>query len=297
MTTEKLRDIFGKIDDEFIEEAENYVPEHKSGKPIYIIAPASAAVIALCTCIYYHNEANRIKQPEINNSYVVTTDYTEKVQETEISDTVPCTDDTADTANVNTEVSKIGYDEGTQYIVTIPEKSEPQSESEGSYSERSVITSESFENNSDSLESNTEFNCSTEAAENLETESQAEKTVIASPDNYIFTEEETISSSPVTSEITVPQSSDISSTISNRFDVRDFPFILKDNEGHKYYRQQIVDKNQTENFIQNRILYDPDDNEYEVSEYYFKDNVDENILVIYFEKKNSYVVYLNVNNG
>ena len=32
MTTEKLRDIFGKIDDEFIEEAENYVPEHKSGK-------------------------------------------------------------------------------------------------------------------------------------------------------------------------------------------------------------------------------------------------------------------------
>ena len=163
MTTEKLRDIFGKIDDEFIEEAENYVPEHKSGKPIYIIAPASAAVIALCTCIYYHNEANRIKQPEINNSYVVTTDYTEKVQETEISDTVPCTDDTADTANVNTEVSKIGYDEGTQYIVTIPEKSEPQSESEGSYSEKSVITSESFENNSDSLESNTEFNCSTEA--------------------------------------------------------------------------------------------------------------------------------------
>ena len=58
-----------------------------------------------------------------------------------------------------------------------------------------------------------------------------------------------------------------------------------------------MDKNQTENFIQNRILYDPDDNEYEVSEYYFKDNVDENILVIYFEKKNSYVVYLNVNNG
>ncbi len=297
MNAEQLRYAIGKIDERFLEEAEHYEPETRSRKPIWMITSASAAVIALCTCIYYHNEANRIKQPEINNSYVVTTDYTEKVQETEISDTVPCTDDIADIAHVNTEVSKIKSDGNVQYIVTIPEKSEPHSESEGSYSERSVITPESFENNPDSLESNTEFNCSTEVAENLETESQAEKTVIASPDNYIITEEETISSSPVTSEITVPQSSDISSTISNKFDVRDFPFILKDNEGHKYYRQQIVDKNQTENFIQNRILYDPDDNEYEVSEYYFKDNIDENILVIYFEKKNSYVIYLNVNNG
>ena len=73
MNAEQLRDAIGKIDDRFIEEAEHYEPEIKSRKPIWIITSASAAVIALCTCIHYHNAVNKARHPEIDNSVAVVT--------------------------------------------------------------------------------------------------------------------------------------------------------------------------------------------------------------------------------
>ncbi|MBQ5988503.1 MAG: hypothetical protein IJL67_03315 [Oscillospiraceae bacterium] len=73
MNAEQLRDAIGKIDDRFIEEAEHYEPEIKSRKSIWIITSASAAVIALCTCVHFHNATEHALRPEIDNSVAVVT--------------------------------------------------------------------------------------------------------------------------------------------------------------------------------------------------------------------------------
>ena len=73
MNAEQLRDAIGKIDERFLEEAEHYEPETVSIKPIWLITSVSAAVIALCTCIHYHNVVNKALHPEIDNTVVIVT--------------------------------------------------------------------------------------------------------------------------------------------------------------------------------------------------------------------------------
>ena len=71
MNAEQLRYAIGKIDERFLEEAEHYEPETRSRKPIWIITSASAAVIALCTGIHYHNAVNKALRPEIDNTVAI----------------------------------------------------------------------------------------------------------------------------------------------------------------------------------------------------------------------------------
>ena len=152
MNAEQLRDAIGKIDDRFIEEAEHYEPEIKSRKPIWIIAPASAAVIALCTCIHFHNEAEHARRPEIDNSVVVTTSETNSqtdeaftkapVFNGQSTDTVRSifSDDTVYTEKESTEttVTEEGYESSVPDAATVPEKTEAPSGNGGSLGEKTV---------------------------------------------------------------------------------------------------------------------------------------------------------------
>ncbi|MBR3537061.1 MAG: hypothetical protein IKN85_14665 [Oscillospiraceae bacterium] len=146
MNAEQLRNAIWKIDDKFIAEAETYEPETRSIKPVYIIAPASAAVIALCTCLHFYNSVNQMLDPEIDNGVVVTDTVTETESfETDASITEIQTETSysAETGSavMNTETSytESGYESSTPYAVTVPAKTETPSGGSSS-GEKTVIT-------------------------------------------------------------------------------------------------------------------------------------------------------------
>ena len=146
MNAEQLRNAIWKIDDKFIAEAETYEPETRSIKPVYIIAPASAAVIALCTCLHFHNSVNQMLDPEIDNGVVVTDTVTETEScETDASITEIQTETSysAETGSavMDTETSytESGYESSTPYAVTVPAKTETPSGGSSS-GEKTVIT-------------------------------------------------------------------------------------------------------------------------------------------------------------
>ncbi|WP_044975527.1 dockerin type I domain-containing protein [Ruminococcus sp. HUN007] len=146
MNAEQLRNAIWKIDDKFIAEAETYEPETRSIKPVYIIAPASAAVIALCTCLHFHNSVNQMLDPEIDNGVIVTDTVTETEScETDASITEIQTETSysAETGSavMNTETSytESGYESSTPYAVTVPAKTETPSGGSSSV-EKTVIT-------------------------------------------------------------------------------------------------------------------------------------------------------------
>ncbi|MBP1592974.1 MAG: hypothetical protein ILP22_13150, partial [Oscillospiraceae bacterium] len=146
MNAEQLRNAIWKIDDKFIAEAETYEPETRSIKPVYIIAPASAAVIALCTCLHFHNSVNQMLAPEIDNGVIVTDTVTETEScETDASITEIQTETSysAETGSavMNTETSytESGYESSTPYAVTVPAKTETPSGG-GSSGEKTVVT-------------------------------------------------------------------------------------------------------------------------------------------------------------
>ncbi len=146
MNAEQLRNAIWKIDDKFIAEAETYEPETRSIKPVYIIAPASAAVIALCTCLHFHNSVNQMLDPEIDNGVVVTDTVTETesfetdAAITEIKTEVSYSPETG-SAVMDTETSytESGYESSTPYAVTVPAKTETPSGG-GSSGEKTVVT-------------------------------------------------------------------------------------------------------------------------------------------------------------
>ena len=146
MNAEQLRNAIWKIDDKFIAEAETYEPETRSIKPVYIIAPASAAVIALCTCLHFHNSVNQMLDPEIDNGVVVTDTVTETEScETDASITEIQTETSysAETGSavMDTETSytESGYESSTPYAVTVPAKTETPSGGSSS-GEKTVVT-------------------------------------------------------------------------------------------------------------------------------------------------------------
>ena len=146
MNAEQLRNAIWKIDDKFIAEAETYEPETRSIKPVYIIAPASAAVIALCTCLHFHNSVNQMLDPEIDNGVVVTDTVTETEScETDASITEIQTETSyspeTGSAVMDTETSytEAGYESSTSYAVTVPAKTETPSGGSSS-GEKTVIT-------------------------------------------------------------------------------------------------------------------------------------------------------------
>ena len=153
MKAERLRDAIWKIDDKFIKEAETYVPKKRSGNTIWIITSASAAVIALCTCIHFHNATEHALRPEIDNSVAVVTTAETAPQTDEAfteapvfngqsTDTVRSifSDDTVYTEKESTEttVTEEGYESSVPDAATVPEKTEAPSGNGGSSGEKSV---------------------------------------------------------------------------------------------------------------------------------------------------------------
>ena len=147
MNAEQLRDAIGKIDDRFIEEAEHYEPETVSIKPIWIITSPSAAVIALCTSIHFHNATEHALRPEIDNSVVITT----RVSETETYETDVLKPEnpvqSSDTVRENTEVTetKTGYESSISYAETVPAKTEAPSGNGSSSDEKTEVTERPYD--------------------------------------------------------------------------------------------------------------------------------------------------------
>ncbi|MBR3534770.1 MAG: hypothetical protein IKN85_02985 [Oscillospiraceae bacterium] len=142
MKAERLRDAIWKIDDKFIKEAETYVPKKRSGNTIWIITSASAAVIALCTCVHYHNAVNKVLRPEIDNTVAIVTTVTEtELYETDVLKTEKPVQ-SSDTVRENTEVTETetGYESSISYAETVPTKTEAPSENGGSSGEKTGIT-------------------------------------------------------------------------------------------------------------------------------------------------------------
>lgn len=142
MKAERLRDAIWKIDDKFIKEAETYVPKKRSGNTIWIITSASAAVIALCTSIHYHNAVNHALRPEIDNTVAIVTTVTEtELYETDVLKTENPVQ-ASDTVRENTEVTETetGYESSISYAETVPTKTEALSGNGGSSGEKTVLT-------------------------------------------------------------------------------------------------------------------------------------------------------------
>ena len=147
MKAERLRDAIWKIDDKFIKEAETYVPKKRSSKPIWIITSASAAVIAIISCVNLFNTFGNDHRPEISN-YVVTTTVTDEAvtedakisDKTERSGEITIVGSSSETVYVNTEETETGYESSIPNAVTVPKKTEAPSGNGGSSSEKTVVT-------------------------------------------------------------------------------------------------------------------------------------------------------------
>ena len=129
MNVEQLRNAIWEIDEKYVAEAETYEPETRSNKSIWIITSASAAVIALCTCMHFHNEAEHARYPEIDNNVVMTT----TISETESYETDVIKTENTDPVKEHTEVSETeaGYESSIPYAVTVSvEKETPPSPSD-----------------------------------------------------------------------------------------------------------------------------------------------------------------------
>ena len=145
MKAERLRDAIWKIDDKFIKEAETYVPKKRSSKPIWIITSASAAVIAVISCVNLFNTFGSDHRPEISN-YVVTTTVTDEAvtedakisDKTERSGEITIVGSSSETVYVNTEETETGYESSIPNAVTVPKKTEAPSGNGGSSGEKTV---------------------------------------------------------------------------------------------------------------------------------------------------------------
>ena len=291
MTGEQLREVFGKIDDEFIEEAENYVPEHKCRKPIYIIAPASAAAIAICAGVSYYNSAGAPHRTEISNSYTVTTTFTESKVFEEIPEKTNEPDIIADGINltesevVNTEITATGNNGVTQPDSDFYETTKIPHEAEISSDEGTVQNAETAaipHSYTEPAESNIPDVGTVPDTLNIsETE--------ANP-NYPVVQVQVVTSHPV-SDIT--EISDSVTLSESEISIEKFPLILKTSDGVIYTRFCTADKDQVGRFIKKETFTANDGSTYELSEYALKDALEQMIVLLYFEEYNSFVGYMN----
>ena len=312
MNAEQLRDAIGKIDDRFIEEAEHYEPEIKSRKPIWIITSASAAVIALCTCVHFHNATEHALRPEIDNSVVITTSVSEtETYETDVVKTEkhvqisePVTENTEATGMKSGEESSIPYE------ATVPEKTEATSENVGSLGEKNVPDLKPPEM--------TDITAIEPREVTREVQTVAP---VTEPTVFPLTDVSTVTPVsietvpvPVPSQTSYPSPSltptevtDISLPESSVSPTRrssipeDFPVYLKTSDGVKYERKLLITKGQAGKFIRKISLSDDKGNDYEVSEYSLRYDVseyplksvsDDQVSIFYFKSEDEYLIYV-----
>ena len=335
MNAEQLRDAIGKIDDRFIEEAEHYEPEIKSRKPIWIITSASAAVIALCTCIHYHNAVNKALHPEIDNTVAIVTTVTEtELYETDVLKTEKPVQ-SSDTVRENTEVTETEteYESSISYAETVPAKTEASSENGGSSGEKTVLTQKPQEVTkvpfTEPLEVTAEVHTVVPVTEAAVTDKPAETemtyptkpqgTAIVMTEN-IITEPQFIPN-PAGVQVTtteykpvpVPEweneektetvtqvSADVTvmcETEHSEVSLEDFPQYLIDPDGVYYKRAEIIPSDKIGKLITLEVMKDVYGNTYTVEVYYLKDFYGDTIRVMYFNTKNCFVSYTTSENN
>ncbi|WP_044975493.1 hypothetical protein [Ruminococcus sp. HUN007] len=327
MNAEQLRDAIGKIDDRFIEEAEHYEPEIKSRKLIWIITSASAAVIALCTCVHFHNATEHALRPEIDNSVVITTSVSEtETYETDVVKTEkhvqisePVTENTEATGMKSGEESSIPYE------VTVPEKTEATSENVGSLGEKNVpdlkppemtditaIEPREVTREVQTVAPVTEptvfplTDVSTVTPVSIETVPVPVPSQTSYPSPSPKSTSSPVSTSAPPAEVTditslsEPSVSQTGSHIHNH-SKEDFPVYLKTSDGVKYERNLLITKGHAGKFIKNIFLSDDEGNDYEVSEYSLRYDVseyplksvsDDQVSIFYFKSEDEYLIYV-----
>ena len=312
MNAEQLRYAIGKIDERFLEEAEHYEPETRSRKPIWIITSASAAVIALCTCIHFHNEAEQARHPEIDNSVVITTSVSEtETYETDVVKTEKHVQ-ISELVTENTESTgmKSGEESSIPYEVTVPEKTDAPSGNVGSLGEKNVPDLKPPEM--------TDITAIEPREVTREVQTVAP---VTEPTVFPLTDVSTVTPVsietvpvPVPSQISYPSPSltptevtDISLPESSVSPTRrssipeDFPVYLKTSDGVKYERKLLITKGQAGKFIRKISLSDDKGNDYEVSEYSLRYDVseyplksvsDDQVSIFYFKSEDEYLIYV-----
>ena len=311
MNAEQLRDAIGKIDDRFIEEAEHYEPETKSRRPIWIITSASAAVIALCTGIHFHNATEHALRPEIDNSVVITTSVSEtETYETDVLKTENPVQ-SSDTVRENTEVTETetGYESSISYAESVPAKTEASSENGGSSGEKTVVTQKPQDvTKAPATETaeiihelltvapGTELTVSPHVDVTTETPTYIETVPVVVPSSTSYPSpiptpspcgnptpiptpsphsDPTPSNLPLTSATVFPPVSwePVSPEYIDK--TSDFPAVLKTADGVRYERRLLITKRQAGKFVQTISLSDDKGNDYELSEFSLRYDVSE----------------------
>ncbi len=312
MNAEQLRYAIGKIDERFLEEAEHYEPETRSRKPIWIITSASAAVIALCTGIHFHNATEHALRPEIDNSVVITTSVSEtETYETDVVKTekqVPISEPV--TENTEATGMKSGEESSIPYVVAVPVKTEAPSGNVGSLGEKNVPDLKPPEM--------TDITAIEPGEVTREVQTVAP---VTEPTVFPLTDASTVTPVsietvpvPVPSQTSYPSPSlpptevtDISLPESSVSPTRrssmpeDFPVYLKTSDGVKYERKLLITKGQAGKFIRKISLSDDKGNDYEVSEYSLRYDVseyplksvsDDQVSIFYFKSEDEYLIYV-----
>ena len=327
MNAEQLRDAIGKIDDRFIEEAEHYEPEIKSRKPIWIITSASAAVIALCTCVHFHNATEHALRPEIDNSVVITTSVSEtETYETDVVKTEKHVQ-ISELVTENTESTgmKSGEESSIPYEVTVPEKTDAPSGNVGSLGEKNVpdlkppemtditaIEPREVTREVQTVAPVTEptvfplTDASTVTPVSIETVPVPVSSQTSYPSPSPKSTSSPVSTSAPPAEVTditslsEPSVSQTGSHIHNH-SKEDFPVYLKTSDGVKYERKLLITKGHAGKFIKNIFLSDDKGNDYEVSEYSLRYDVseyplksvsDDQVSIFYFKSEDEYLIYV-----
>ena len=327
MNAEQLRDAIGKIDDRFIEEAEHYEPEIKSRKLIWIITSASAAVIALCTCVHFHNATEHALRPEIDNSVVITTSVSEtETYETDVVKTEKHVQ-ISELVTENTEATGMKSGEGSSipYEVTVPEKTEAPSGNVGSLGEKNVpdlkppemtditaIEPREVTREVQTVAPVTEptvfplKDASTGTPVSIETVPVPVPSQTSYPSPSPKSTPSPVSTSAPPAEVTditslsEPSVSQTGSHIHNH-SKEDFPVYLKTSDGVKYERQLLITQGGRGKFIKKIYLFDDEGNDYEVSEYSLRYDVseypmksvpDDQVSIFYFESEDEYLIYV-----
>ncbi|WP_044975508.1 hypothetical protein [Ruminococcus sp. HUN007] len=335
MKAERLRDAIWKIDDKFIKEAEIYVPKKRSGNTIWIITSASAAVIALCTCIHYHNAVNKALRPEIDNTVAIVTTVTEtELYETDVLKTEKPVQ-ASDTVRENTEVTETetGYESSISYAETVPAKTEASSENGGSSGEKTALTERQNEETkvpeTEPAVVTREVHTVVPVTEPAVTDKPAETemTYLTNPQGTAIAMTENIITEPqfipnpagvqvTTTEykpVPVPEweneektetvtqvSADVTvmcETEHSEVSLEDFPQYLIDPDGVYYKRAEIIPSDKIGRLITLEVMKDVYGNTYTVEVYYLKNFYGDTIRVMYFNTKNCFVSYTTSENN
>lgn len=312
MNAEQLQDAIGKIDDKYIAEAEHFDSDYSNRKVIFILSSVSAAAVAMCICVNYFTSLDNKHQFETENIYTVTsvtknseneeivTDYNTESEVSTAINTLVSSEKTDITENVISGETK----DLTSTEITSFEKDDPVTTDTGITSVKTDDTSIQTDiintdfvttphSSGESKQSISETDISTSC---YESECTGPDTAV--PSDYPLTNipptaipsDDTTKISEITS---IETTAFISAVPPENITLYSFPAFLNYADNKTLNRRGIISKDQIGEFIQKTKFTGPIDSEYILDEYAAKSISSGIIRVMYFEKADTYVAYMN----